>query len=382
MDSPLLTQLPDSELLERVQRIVRNERRATAALIAHLAEIENRKLYLQEACRSMFNYCTQRLHLSEHAAYYRIEAARLAVRFPAVLASLESGDIHLTAVRLLAPILTPENHREWLAAAKHKSKREVEELIAITRPQPDVATSIRKVPVKRGSGRRPGRGPAPAAAPAPTASFVEGPQQVVANAMDGERAAAAGNAAADATQTVDPGLLFAPASAARPAEVVPLGSQRYKIQFTASGATRDKLRRAQELLRHRIPGGNVAEIVDHALDVLLHTLEKKKFAATDRQRPTSMSASGASVPSSRYIAADVKRAVWQRDQGRCAFVSPSGARCAERGGLEFDHIRPRGDGGGASVENVRLLCRQHNQYEAQQFFGQWKADAGPDAAQR
>ena len=206
----------------------------------------------------------------------------------------------------------------------------------------------------------------------------------------------AGSGDRDAPGEGSPG--GAPAFALSPqrtqkAEIVPLGAQRYKMQFMASAATHDKLRRAQELLRHRIPGGDVGAVIDQALDLLVHDLEKKKFAAADRPRRVEKSA-GESSPSegragnasegraaspapaspSRAVPAQVKREVWQRDQGRCAFTSPSGARCTERGLLEFDHIRPFADGGAATVDNVRLLCRQHNQYEALQFFGPWEND--------
>ncbi len=57
-------------------------------------------------------------------------------------------------------------------------------------------------------------------------------------------------------------------------------------------------------------------------------------------------------------------------------MSPDGARCNEHGRLEFDHIQPHGDGGNATAANVRLLCRAHNQYEAEQFFGVWQASTG------
>ncbi len=62
------------------------EREATAALIAALGELDARRLYLAEGCSSLFTYCTQVLHLSEHAAYGRIEAARAARKWPVVLA--------------------------------------------------------------------------------------------------------------------------------------------------------------------------------------------------------------------------------------------------------------------------------------------------------
>jgi len=346
MNITLLTELADAELLARVKSLVQSERRATAALVAHLAEVESRKLYLEEGCRSLFCYCTQILHLSEHAAYNRIEAARTIRRFPLVLAVFERGDVHLSAVKLLAPVLTPENHQELLTAAKHKSKREIEELIARVRPQPDIPPLVRKLPARK--------------------SVATATATATATAKEPPAAATAAEA------------LFVPGAPPRPAAVVPLAPERYKVQFTASAATCDKLRRAQELLRHRMPNGDVAEIFDMALDFLVGDLEKKKFAATDRPRQVGIATPGRS----RHIPAEVKRAVWQRDQGRCAFVSPSGGRCTEHGQLEFDHVRPHGDGGSATVDNVRLLCRRHNQYEAQQFFGLWQAERAQDLAHR
>jgi 5-methylcytosine-specific restriction endonuclease McrA len=65
----------------------------------------------------------------------------------------------------------------------------------------------------------------------------------------------------------------------------------------------------------------------------------------------------------------VKRAVWQRDVGRCAYVSTDGRRCSARARLEFDHAVPIARGGTARPENMRLLCRAHNQFEAQRAFG-------------
>lgn len=395
MNLQTLAALTDADLLARAQVLARDERRATAILVAHLAEIENRKLYLGQACTSMFVYCVRVLHLSEHAAYNRIEAARAARRFPAVLASLEQGLVHLTAVRLLSPVLTDDNHRDVLAQATHKSKREVEELLARLRPQPDVGTQVRKLPASK--------------AASPRLEAAIGSQQP-------------SDAATERTIPPDapPLLATAPADTAcarpaacppaKPATVVPLAPARYKMQLTISAATRDKLRRAQDLLRHRIPDGDVAIVVDLALDLLVRDLEKKKFAAADRPRPARGTAAAETpapgttagetpaagtpaaafpapgapaprareqaplAPHSRHIPADVKRAVWARDLGCCAFVAEDGTRCGERGGLEFDHIRPHADGGEATVNNVRLLCRQHNQYESQQFFGLWQAE--------
>ncbi len=144
---PPFNSLSDSELLATVRRLVTDERMATATLIASLAELDGRRLYLGEGCSSLFTYCTGVLHLSEHAAYARIEAARVARRFPVVLERLAEGAVTLTAVGLLAPHLTPDNHQALLEAARHKSKREVQELVARIRPKADVPATVRKLPV-------------------------------------------------------------------------------------------------------------------------------------------------------------------------------------------------------------------------------------------
>jgi hypothetical protein len=145
--------------------------------------------------------------------------------------------------------------------------------------------------------------------------------------------------------------------------VAPLAPERYKIQITVSRETFEKLRRAQDLLRHTIPNGDPAAIVDRALDALLTDLNRTRLAAVSRpakDRPT--------ASDSRHIPAAVKRAVWTRDGGRCAFIGNRG-RCTESGFLEFHHILPYARGGPAVVDNIELRCRAHNAYEAELDFG-------------
>jgi uncharacterized protein (DUF1810 family) len=164
-DSGALDALSDAQLLLEVARLASREREATADLVHALGEIDARKLFLKEGCASLFTYCTERLHLSEHAAYRRIEAARLARRLPLVLQRLRDGAMTLTAAGLLGPHLTEDNCREILDAVRHKSKRAVEEVVARLRPQPDLPASIRRLPqpradvplapAARGGGRRP-----------------------------------------------------------------------------------------------------------------------------------------------------------------------------------------------------------------------------------
>ncbi|PYR55121.1 MAG: hypothetical protein DMF85_20480, partial [Acidobacteria bacterium] len=71
---------------------------------------------------------------------------------------------------------------------------------------------------------------------------------------------------------------------------------------------------------------------------------------------------------SRHVPAEVKRKVWERDGGQCAFVG-AGGRCAERSFLEFHHVVPFADGGPSTATNLQLRCRPHNAYEAELRFG-------------
>jgi hypothetical protein len=335
MSTSAPTHLSDADLIAAVSRFAVAERGAKVQLIAHLAEFDARDLYLREGHSSLFAYCCDVLLLSEHESYSRIEAARASRRFPRVLEALADGLINLTTIRLLVPRLTEANHRELLAAASHLKKRDVEQLIADRFPLPPLAPSIRKVPVRRirvaeVEWSRLGN--------VETCSGIETRERI-----------------SEAPSFVAP----------RPAIVVPRAPDRYEIRFTATAATRDKLRLAQDLLRHAIPSGDPAEIFDRALGLLLAEVTRRKAAEVavpskdTRRRQTG----------SRHIPAEVRRAVWRRDEARCAFQAANGRRCSARALLEFHHVDPYALGGPATAENIQLRCRAHNRYEAQLVFG-------------
>jgi hypothetical protein len=151
------TELSDTSLIVEVKRLAADERRATAALIASLAEVDARRLYLGEGCASLFAYCTRVLHLSEHAAYTRIEGARTVRRFPMVLQRLADGELTLTAVTLLRPHLTDENCTELLDKARHATKRDVEQLVASIAARPDAPAIVRRLPEGASAARDGGR---------------------------------------------------------------------------------------------------------------------------------------------------------------------------------------------------------------------------------
>jgi hypothetical protein len=342
--------LSDAELLGAVNTLVAHEREATAQLLAHLAVMDARRLYLGQGCSSLFTYCTQVLHLSEHAAYARIEAARAARKFPAVLEAFAGGALHLTAINLIAPHLTAENVDRVIAEATHKTKRDVEELVATLHPRPPVPSSVRKLPqtTHRASRDKP--------AGSQPESLLDTGEAAYPRVMDTVSQVSAGGEAKVSVQPV-------PRAAIRP-----LAPGQYLVKFTASRAMQENLREAQALLRHQVPSGDVAEIFDRALTLLLTELRKARHAATPRPRSSSRSSN-----TGRHVAAAVKREVWARDGGQCAFVGVAG-RCTERGSLEYHHMIPFADGGETNVSNLQLRCRAHNGFEAERWSGPLEED--------
>jgi len=115
-----------------------------------------------------------------------------------------------------------------------------------------------------------------------------------------------------------------------PVAVTPLSPDRYRLQLTIDGDTFEKLRLVKDMLGHAIPSGDDAAILDRALTALLVDLAKKKFADTGKPHPPRVTKPGAREP-----LAQVKRAVWLRDLGRCAFVGTTGHRCNKRRFIEF-----------------------------------------------
>jgi hypothetical protein len=360
-----LAALDDETLLERVRALADDSRRVEADLIAHLAEVETRGLMAKHAAGSLFSYCREILNLSESEAYLRIAVARASRAHPTLLDMLADGRLHLTGAGKLAPHLTVENRDRLLARATRQSKRRIEELIAELCPQPDVPARIRKLPERPAKphsrqlrpdavGRIPGATPASlldALPDQPPGQVGTSATAVPSRVPPQERQAT--SAAAGPPQT-------ASSAYCAPPRISPLAPSRFKVQFTASSELREKLERLQELMRSSVPGADLAAVIEAAVTEKLERLEapRKTLADTDTS------------PSSRKVPAAVRRAVYERDGGRCTFVDAEGRRCTERHRLEYHHAgKAWGRGGDHSLRNVRLACPVHNQHLADLEYG-------------
>jgi hypothetical protein len=352
-----LADLSEQQLLQRFDDLVRHDRANTAQLLAHIAEIDDRKLWAKHACSSMFAFCMERFHMSESMTAKRIWAARTARRFPVILAMVADGELHLSGINQLGKHLTQDNHRSLLQRAKHKSSRKIDLLVAELAPRPDVPSRVRALPrsimpfvsaralpvspaVSSGDTREPSDHLMPSCSPAP--------------AGVAEPAAGASIAAVGAMKRT-----------AAHKQIVSLAPRRFKIEVTVDQQTHDRLRALQDLLSHQSQSADPAVIVSRAIALLLDDTLKKKAAVVAAPR-----AGGApATRRTRTIPAAIRRAVWKRDVGRCTFADEQGQRCRATRCIEYHHEFPYGKGGRHEVENLALRCRAHNQYQADLDFG-------------
>jgi hypothetical protein len=311
-----------------------HERTAVADLVAHLAALRLRpSVYAALGYGTLFAYCRRVLRLSEDAAANRIHAAKACLKFPVVLDLLGSGELSLSAIRMLRPHLTAENHERVLARARNARRVDIEKLVAELAPRPDVATSVRKLPRPTSIGLAATAGGAntrttpvdqtelplvAASSPAPTVGADSARATIIA---DGGTSAATDDS--ERHGQVD---AVRPRATSRPV-VQPLSPERYRVQFTMGQESHDLLRRLQTLLRRAIPDGDAGAIFERALRVLHEKVESARFGkASKRQTPAGAARSAPSTPPgsepyanrirpgadaarSRHIPRAVKRAV-------------------------------------------------------------------------
>jgi hypothetical protein len=316
-------------------RDLRTKERGTEvdALLA-LVEFDRRELYLELGYDKLWTYCMKVLHYCEGATYRRTRAVKILQRFPRLADQLRDGRLNLTTLVELEPVLEDDTVDAVTAQAAYMSKTEVKTLVA----------SLRYVePPKELAFRR---APRPAS---PAAAVDEAPAEYGLQTGLG------------APQPAAP-----PPPVRPPFRVEPVSKDQWLLQGRLADRVKQKIERARELASHAIPSGKWEEVIEAALDCYIEQLEKRRAARTEKPR------AGKKEPKNRRtISAEVRRSVSERDGGQCAWIGAEGHRCESRWQLEYDHIDPAGP---STVENVRLLCRQHNLLHAERIYGKEHMD--------
>ena len=257
-----LTHLVDAVLLRDLASMVVQERGDLAKMLALIGEVDARRLFAPAGYSSMHTYLVKELRFSDDAAFKRIQAARVARRFPVLFAVMSEGRLHLTGVCLLAPHLNDQNLWELVEAATHRRQPEIEAMLARRSLAPPVSerTIVRAVPPK---------------APV-TSSEVAVPQVdwlTVEKSMDSEKGG------------VEPRELAPSLPSSQPSSpAVTQPSERYLVKLMITKSVYDKLCQAQALLSHSIPSQDLAEVLDRALGVLIEEIETRRFGSKRGRR--------------------------------------------------------------------------------------------------
>jgi len=383
--------LGNSELVTGLSELVRQSNLLTGDLLAHLVELEARKLHLELGFSSLFAYCVEALGMSEGTAGRRVTAARVCRRFPDAFERVARGALHLCALCALAPYLGPENAAELFDACQGKTRRQIEALLAARFPRPDVREQIRRLPARaslpaeRSERNEPppqARNDTPSSVPVPSVPVPSVPVPSV-----------------PVPSVPVPSVPVPSVPVPRRRELVPLAADRFGVHFTADAELRELIERARALASHRLPNGDLASLMKLMVTSFVRREEQRRFGVGARSRRAKTETQparsalritppgGASMPArgaertsregramptgtrGRYLNVAVRRAAYTRDRGQCAFVSAQGRRCTARTFLELDHRQPFARFGAADASNIRLLCRAHNLLHARNCFG-------------
>ena len=342
--------LPPEVAMGNVDAIDLEEKSRVAEGIALIAVLDHRKDYLAAGYSCMRNYCMGRLHMSEGRALRRIQVAKAALRFPEVFECLADGRLSVATAAVLAPHLEPETAAELLAASAFQSRDEISRLLA-ARSNPSAAALAK---------------PVGELLVEPT-SCQHAPGHVISHLNH------CNGVSGDCTAS---GQRQAQMELPRRGRVSPSATGEYDVRLTITPAEHEELVRAQALLGHAVPSGDPALVYARAITHYLAHLEKQRLGVKPGAAVEAGSARGRAIPKA------LRRLVWERDGGRCAFVSADGHRCEEIRRLEVDHITPVSLGGESTPDNLRLLCSCHNAYEAERVLGREHVQRRRELAQR
>jgi 5-methylcytosine-specific restriction endonuclease McrA len=338
--------LDSAALARRLQDLVGDERRIQVDFLLHLDEFDRRQAFLPLGFGSLWDYCLKELHLREGAAGRRIGAMRVLRRFPGLEAPLRDGRLCLSTASLLGPVLTDDNLDDLVGRAAFLTKSDVEHLVASVRPREAPRPGIRKLVESPTTSS--------AAIELTTAAFQLAVPSRPPDDGGGDVRVERPSAVADDESP-------------RPAQLQAVSRDQWSLRVTLDAALRDDLETLKILLSHKLPIGDLTELLREAVRCAIEKHGKRRGAV---QPQRARGAAAASRPTSaRAIPAAVRRQIWERDGGRCTFQAEDGRRCESRWQLEFDHVESAARGGPPTADNLRLRCRRHNILHAGEVFG-------------
>jgi len=312
-----LTRISNDELLARLEKLAKTERKITHLVLWHINEMELRKLYADLGFGTMYEYLTKHLGYGESSAYRRIQSARLLKQIPHLAEKLEEGSLNLTQLTQVQKCLKEERKSgasvslskatEILEKIENKSNFETQKVLALEFNQPIQAHEVLKA--QRDHSIR------------LEVTFTEEQMEILQEAKD---------------------LLSHSVPDGNWAEVITLLARKQ----IGNVKGKDK---------------NKAQVQSQA--------QTSEPVHSEKSEEVSLTTRGFCIKQKRkYITLATRRAVFQRANHCCEYKDAVlGKKCESRYQLQVDHRVPLARGGGNELENLRALCRTHNLLAAKQW---------------
>ncbi len=357
-----IASLDSRTLARRLGELAGDERKVQVEFLQHLAEFDRRRAYLELGYGSLWTFCLEALHLREGPAGRRIAAMKVLRRFPRLAGALRDGSLCLTTLALLGPVLTEENADDLLARAAYRTTAEVDHLVASLKPRQAPREGIRQLPA-------PARAATAAVPEAPAGGSGDSQREARGDepptSPEGERATPGDELTSPPEGERDGVRGWETPPRSRTAEMRAVSEGQWSLRVTVGRALKDDLKTLAALLSHKVRKGDLAAVLHEAIRCGIEKHGKRKGAV----RPARKAASRPAPGNPTAVSAEARRQVWERDQGRCAWTSPEGKRCNSRWQVEVDHVEAAARGGPATLDNLRLACRDHNFRHAEEIYG-------------
>jgi 5-methylcytosine-specific restriction endonuclease McrA len=354
--SPSPKSLSNDALLQNTQALVTEERKLTNEILWHLHEIQERRLYAEKGYASLFEYAVQALRYSEAAAGRRIAAMRLLVDVPEIENALQQGEITLSTLSTVQSFIQRKNSnrdgkpvskaekKELVLSLQGKSKRECEKALF----ELDPAAALPKE------------------------------RERVASATQTEIRFVADDELMQKLQSIkelDSHVLSNPSYLKLFHRIADIALKELDPLSKTKRATSTTPNHTLNASKHSLPTSKIASALKpenvgssntpgtaHSCDSdISHSSDSSN---ANHSQPMTPPAELKKTANPRYVPAAIRREIWKRDQGRCAYKSPEGMRCTSRFALQIDHITPIAWDGKNEPSNLQLLCREHNRLKA------------------
>ncbi len=298
------SEVSNNQLIKNLKTLKAREDQVLVSILEHIYEFERRNLYLVQGKSSLYDYLTQEMGYTESEAFRRMESARFLATNPELKTFVHDGHLTMTSITEIRAAVRSRDKTKEQKVSRHE--------------QVELAKAVLNCSKKEA-------------------------QKVLAQRLPD----------------------FKPVEYERKQELVDGGLQ-ITLRFTKP--QRLNIQKVKDIMVRSGPIANTAKLIDNLSVFFLRKKDLTADPSTHGLNSRKETVRNPAQPSRPKLAVSVRRAVFQRDGGRCQFKNGEGKICGTTYDIAIDHILPVSAGGGNELGNLRCLCRAHNQWKGDRIL--------------